>query len=165
MPDETDEQNPDESAAAAEAAALVWEESRRQIVRQEADVDGLRTRAVALLSVSSLVAGLFGGHVLSHGAGRPAVIAALASFAGSVVAVLVVLAPRWHWEFEQILEEYIERLTTKTLSPLEASLGLARTVELSRTRNKKQIGTLYWWFFAACILTGLEVIFWGLSIL
>jgi hypothetical protein len=37
----------------------VWEESRRLLIRQEADLDTLRTRAVTVLSVAAAVAGLF----------------------------------------------------------------------------------------------------------
>src|ERR1019366_3655068 len=89
---------PEDDTHNADAGALLWEESRRQIIRQESDVDSLRNRAVALLSVTSLVAGLFGGRVLAHGH-RATVAAALALFVGSVGAVVVVLAPRWGWEF------------------------------------------------------------------
>ena len=72
--------------ALADAAGLLWDESRRQITVQEADLGTLRTRAVALLSVSSVVAGLFGGRVVSTAAHHPtyvdaAIIAALSFLA------------------------------------------------------------------------------------
>ena len=51
----------------ADVSALLWEESKRQIVRQEADLDGLRNQATAILSVSSVVVAIFGSaSVLLH---------------------------------------------------------------------------------------------------
>jgi hypothetical protein len=44
-------------------ASILWSEAQRLLVRQEAGFDTLRTQAVALLSVASIVAGLFGSHI------------------------------------------------------------------------------------------------------
>jgi hypothetical protein len=101
--------------------------------------------------------------VLSHGH-RPTVALALALFAGSIGAVVVVLAPKWGWEFQEHLEGYFTRLANGSLYPQDVSTGFAQAFEASRKKNKKKLGTLYWWFLAACILTGLEVVMWGLSV-
>jgi hypothetical protein len=98
-----------------DAAALLWDESRRQITRQESDLDTLRNRAVALLSVSSIVAGLFGGRLVTahHHPGyvTAAIVADLAFFAVSVLAVIVVLSPkRKGWKSAQNLDKWFALL-------------------------------------------------------
>ena len=42
-----------------EGAAMVWEEAKRLLERQEADLDTLRTSSIAVLTAGSIVAGLF----------------------------------------------------------------------------------------------------------
>jgi hypothetical protein len=165
------ETGPDGDNPRRDSAAILWEESRRQISRQESDLDTLRTRAVALLSVSSLVAGLFGGRVVST---HPhptfvtvAIIAALTFFGVSVIAILFVLAPRkLGWEFAQNLRQYFPLLQADgPLYPITVTSNLARHVEASRRRNQVLLERLYSWFAIACVLTGLEVIAWGVSVL
>ncbi len=153
-----------------DAAALLWDESRRQITRQESDLDTLRNRAVALLSVSSIVAGLFGGRLVTvhHHPGyvTAAIVVALAFFALSVLAVIVVLSPkRKGWEFAQNLDQWFALLRAGDLAPVDVTANLARHVEASRKRNQVVLERLYLWFGIACLLTGLEVVAWGVSIL
>ena len=59
-----------------DSAALLWAEAQRQITRQEADLDNLRNRAVAMLSVASIVAALFGTHVVTSNPHKGYVIVA-----------------------------------------------------------------------------------------
>ena len=119
-----------DSTPLKDSAALLWDESRRQITRQEADLDTLRSRAVALLSVSSLVAGLFGARATTHHHptfATVATVAALAFFSLSVLAILLVLAPkRKGWEFAQNLDQWFPRLMDGTLTPVTVTTNLAR---------------------------------------
>ena len=56
------------------ASAVLWEQSKSEVAQQDTDVDSLRTRAVALLSVG--VGGLFGSR-LPHGHLSPLNVAGL----------------------------------------------------------------------------------------
>lgn len=158
-----------DSTPLKDSAALLWDESRRQITRQEADLDTLRSRAVALLSVSSLVAGLFGARATTHHHptfATVATVAALAFFSLSVLAILLVLAPkRKGWEFAQNLDQWFPRLMDGTLTPVTVTTNLAEHVEASRKKNQVVLESLYWWFSAACLLSGLEVLAWGITVL
>lgn len=83
MPEDTER-----VSANSPAEVMLWEEARRQLVRQESVLDTLRTQAVAMLSVPSIVAGLFGSRVPTSpvpGA-EAAVVAALVLF--GITAVL-----------------------------------------------------------------------------
>ena len=87
----------------ADAAALIWDQARQQLAQQNADLDLLRTRAVAMLSVAALVARLFGtrlpqGH--AHSRTLAFVIAALVLFAASVILAELVAAPRRKRDFK-----------------------------------------------------------------
>ena len=152
------------------AAAVLWDESRRQITRQEAGLDSLRTRAVALLSVSSLVAGLFGGrfaNIRSHeGYAKLAIVVALVTFTLSVVAVIVILTPKKKgWVFAQDLDQYFPLLSKGRLVPFDVTRNLAKHFEQSRKANAGPLEWRYCWFTAACVFTGLEVVAWGISII
>jgi hypothetical protein len=77
-----------------------------------------------------------------------------------------VLVPRRKkWEFAQNLKQYFTRLHAGTLTPSTVTANLAEHFEASRKRNQVLLEHLYWWFAAACVLTGLEVVAWGVSAL
>lgn len=88
MPEDTEH-----VSANSPAEMMLWEEARRQLVRQEAVLDTLRTQAVAMLSVASIVAGLFGSRVPTSpvpGA-EAAVVAALVLFGITAVLAIVII--------------------------------------------------------------------------
>ena len=153
----------------ADAAAILWDEARRQIASQVSEVDILRTRSVAILSVASIVAGLFGGRIVGI---HPhpvyvtiAVTVALICFAVSVIAIIVVLTPKKNkWEFDQNLSSYFVDLDSGDLAPLDVTARLAEHSELSRVKNKLVLDKLYSWFAFACVLVGLQVVAWGVAI-
>jgi len=93
------------------AVAMLWDEARRLLVRQEATLDTLRGQAVAILSVASIVAGLFGSRLLPTGqlsAFSVVMIGiALAAFGATAVLALKILRPR-KWRFEHGLTLYTE---------------------------------------------------------
>jgi hypothetical protein len=152
-----------------DSAALLWAEAQRQISRQEADLDALRNRAVALLSVSSIVAALFGSHIATtHLSTRGTVgtILALVAFGLGALVALVILTPkRDAWEFTENLRQYFEKLSDGSLTPVTVTTNLAEHFEGYRKNNQAKIERLYQFLIAACVLVGLQVIAWGVAAL
>jgi hypothetical protein len=147
---------------------MLWDEARRLLVRQEAVLDTLRVQAVAVLSVTSIVAGLFGSRLIP---GKPSgfslgmVVAALILFAVIVTLVVAILVPR-NWVFEHGLTDKLGMLERGDSLPSgDLAYSWAKGAEIWRATNKKQLDQLMCWFLVACALTGLEVIFWGLALL
>lgn len=85
---------------------MIWDEARRQLVRQEAALDTLRNQALAALSVSAIVAGLFGSHLTARPAA--AVVAATASFVVAAANVVAIIWPR-EWTFTHGLTGILRR--------------------------------------------------------
>ena len=129
----------EQKADTTDAAGLLWEQAKAQLADQKADVDALRTRAVALLSVASLVAGLFGSRLPhNHTAPRTVIasIAALALFGISVVLVLMIIAPKYNWLFPFELGDLLKEVDEGKLSPGDVTSNLADWAERSRHRTR-----------------------------
>jgi hypothetical protein len=151
----------------ADAAALIWDQAKQQLAQQNADLDLLRTRAVAMLSVAALVAGLFGTrlpHGYTHGGTLAFVIAALALFATSVVLAVIVAAPRRKWEFTFKLDPLLQRVDAGDAVPADITRNLAAWAEVARSNNARQMSSLYSVFRLVCLLVGLQVIAWALAV-
>lgn len=84
-----------------EASSILWEQARADIAWQDSNLDSLRNRAVALLSVGTLVGGLFGSR-LPHGhlssLNLLGLAAALVLFALSIGPAVAIAWPR-SWNF------------------------------------------------------------------
>jgi len=152
----------------APAIAMLWEEARRLLVRQEAALDTLRTQAVAALSVGALVAGLFGSHLVSAHVSAEAAWAtgaALVLFALSAVLAVYVLAPH-DWTFAHGLGAQLRRVDDQEMIEAEdLAFGWAKEFEKWRTDNQRQLDRLMCCFLWACALTGAQVVAWGLTVL
>jgi len=152
-----------------DSSALLWAEAQRQVARQESDLDALRNRAIALLSVSSIVAGLFGSHVATvHLSTRSTVatIIALVAFALGALASLIIVTPKWKaWVFTEKLDLYFTLLKEGTLTPVTVTSNLAEHFELYRKSNQVKINRLYGLLIVACALVGVQVIAWGIAAL
>lgn len=152
----------------APAIAMLWEEARRLLVRQEAALDTLRTQAIAVLSVGAIVAGLFGSHVVSTHVSAGAACAtgaALALFTVSAVLAIYVLAPH-DWTFAHGLGVQLRRVGDQEMVEAEdLAFGWATEFEKWRTDNQRQLDHLMRCFLWACALTGAQVIAWGLAVL
>jgi len=164
------ENRADDRTPLADSAAVLWEEARRQVSSQVDEVDVLRNRSVAILSIASLVAGLFGGRIVTthhHPAYVTAAIAgALVCFGLSVIAIIVVLAPRKKkWKFSENLSSYFDDLNRGDLRPLDVTGMLAQHSEVSRQANQTVLDGIYPWFTVACVLVGIQVVAWGVAIL
>jgi hypothetical protein len=165
----TDEDDGDDGKDLTDAAAILWEEARRQVSSQADEVDLLRNRAVALLSVASLVAGLFGGRIISS-AHQPThttigLTVALVAFALSVIAIVIVLAPRTNWQFSENLESYFSDIDDGDLRPIDVTARLGQHSVSARENNQKKLDMLYPWFMISCILIGIQVVAWGVAAL
>ena len=149
-------------------AAMVWDEARRLLVRQEAVLDTLRTQAVAILSVGAIVAGLFGSRLLPvHLAPLRlgAIVLALVLFGITTLKVVAILLPR-DWTFEHHLAEKLAKLEgDRLLSPGSLALTWASDAEAARVINQVQLDRLMKSFRWACLLTAAQVVVWGLALL
>ena len=152
-----------------DSAAVLWAEAQRQMTRQEADLDAVRNRAVALLSVSSVVAALFGSHIATghlSTRGTAGTIVALVAFGLGALVALVILTPkRDAWEFTENLRQYFARLDDGSLTPVTVTSNLAEHFEGYRKNNQAKIERLYRFLIAACVLVGIQVIAWGVAAL
>jgi hypothetical protein len=151
-----------------EAAGLLWEQAKAQLAAQKADADSLRTRAVALLSVASLVAGLFGSRLPhDHAAPRTVIasIAALALFGASIVLVLLIAAPKQNWYFTFRLDELFKEVDEGKASPGNVTRNLAVWAEDFRRKNLDKLDTMYLLFGGTCVLVGLQVVAWAIAAL
>jgi hypothetical protein len=146
---------------------MLWEEARRQLVRQESVLDTLRTQAVAVLSVASIVAGLFGSRVPASpvpGA-EAAVVSALVLFGVTAVLAIVIIRP-WEWVFSHGLDGDLATVDRGELLRVDdLSYSWAEAFEAWRASNQTKINRLMGCFSWACALTGAQVIAWGLAIL
>jgi hypothetical protein len=78
---------------------------------------------------------------------------------------LRILAPRKNaWSFAHYLRTWQERLDDGTLTPLTLTSNLSRHFEQYRLDNHPKIEGLYRIFFWVCVLVGLQVIAWGITI-
>ena len=127
----------------AEASALIWEQGRQQLALQSADLDLLRTRAVAMLSVAALVAGLFGiriPHDHLHGRATACIIAALVLFAASTVLAVLVAAPRRNWQFTFRLDALLQRVDSGDAVPADVTRNFAAWSEAARSEQRPADG-------------------------
>ena len=151
------------------AAPVLLDEMRRQIDEQQSALSVLRSRAVALLSVGSLVAALFGTRIVpGHHSGltNGAIAVALIAFGCSVISVILVIAPRRGWQFSQNVTPYLGYVMDgKAVSSDYVSFHVARSTEASRAANTPKLKCLHDWFTLTCVFLGIQVVAWGVAIL
>jgi hypothetical protein len=145
---------------------FVVAETTRLLARQEASLDNIRSRAVAMLSVGALVAGLFGGHVLAARAvgWRAAVeVVALALF--GVTAVLVVMTERpQDFDFGHDPTQWIDELREgRGVDATDWAYNVSRDLNKYRKHNAPKIKRLAGMYTAICFLVGLQVLAWGVA--
>jgi hypothetical protein len=150
-----------------EAMALLFTQSSAEITQQNASLDALRTRAVALLSVGTLAGGLFGSH-LTHGhlsaLNTGGLVAALAVFAASVGVAITIAWPR-KWIVGTNRAPLITQVADGTLSTAEINYALTSRTEQNWAANQQTLRTLYRLFAILCALTGAQVIAWAIAVI
>ena len=149
-----------------DATGLLMEQAQRQLSQQSADLDTLRTRAIAMLSVAALAAALFGSR-LPHGlstTAKVAVIFALIFFAVSVWLAVYIVAPKKQgWRFTSPLGALIKEVKAGEALPMDIALSLAAYTEDGRKQNQEKIENLYALFRIVCVLVGLQVAAWVIA--
>jgi hypothetical protein len=157
----------DEPVKNSASSLMIADEARRLLVAQQATFDGVRTRAIAMLSVASLVAGLFGSRIPeqhSDAAGRAAVVA-LVCFGLSVVLTLIIVAPR-RLRFDHSLARHIASLAAgDELLRRDLAFTWAKGYEADRQDNDDKLQVRMTCLQVVCALVGVQVIAWGLGIL
>lgn len=152
-----------------EVATLLWEQAQRQLAQQSSDLDTLRTLAIAMLSVASLVAALFGSRIdQGHLGARTlaAVVVALVLFAAGAFLALFVTVPRKRaWLFTFDIGELLTLEEGGSASPSVLIRSLTDRAEQNRRENEAKIEGLYRALTVVCVLVGLQVVAWAVAVL
>lgn len=140
----------------AEPSELVWSEATRLLARQEADLDTLRTRALAVLSAGALIIGVLGTQAYAV---RWAIVVALALLAISAGVAMWILWPT-EFEFSHDLGPVLERIEKgdPPLTALDVAYSFAYDLDRFRKRNKEKIDKLATRYIVMCALFGLEIL-------
>lgn len=152
---------------------LIFEESRRLLVRQEADFDTLRGRATAVFSASAIANGLFAGQYASAQASGTAfrplpglAAAAVVVFVLGVGATAFILWPR-KLVFSYDQAQWLNMVSTKPAGvDLDTlAFNLATDFDLWRHSNLGPIRRAQWAQRVLCALVGVQVALWAWLIL
>jgi hypothetical protein len=154
----------------AEASALIWDQVKQQLADQRTSLDLLRTRTTAMLSVATLVAGLFGlrlpgAHTPLHGRVLVAVIVALTLFGVSALVAVLALVPRDAWMFALDVDSLIQDVKDGGAVPVDVTWNLSRESVRIYNSNSVKLRKLYQLFSAVCFLVALQVFAWGIAAL
>lgn len=149
------------------AAGALWAQAKDELAQQVSELDTLRTRAVALLSVAALVGGLFGSR-LPHGHQSvpriAALVTALALFSAGVLLAVIIALPRRAWQFGFDLTDLTHRVAAGTVGLGDVNISLAAQATTSLDVNSAKLRSLYQLFAALCVLVGLQVVAWALAV-
>lgn len=151
----------------AEASAVLWEQAKTEVASQDSSLDALRNRAVALLSVATLVGGLFATRLPHGGLSKLNLLglsAALVLFAASVLLAVMIAWPR-SWYYGEDRAELTARVRKGTVSMVTVNLSLAARAQQNWEQNQVVMGSLYGLFAIQCAVVGLEVVAWALAVL
>ena len=149
----------------APAAFMVVEEARRMFVGQQATLDSLRTRAIAMLSVGALVAGLFGSQLPKNQSDYSvgAVVVALVAFGISVALAATIVSPR-RFNFDHGLSAPLRDFKDgEPVRSYDLAVSWARGYEKDRSENEDKLRSLMTCFQVVCALIGVQVVAWGLA--
>jgi hypothetical protein len=149
---------------------LAYEEAKRAIDRQSAQLDGLRSRAGILLAAISLATSFFGGLVLSNEAlhdDKDHVVTitlvglAIASFVYSAGWCIRVLWPAHQaWKFSLSAEGILGKIEATGADEGTVYRQLAREHESNYDANEKRLENLYRLFRQASVGLAQETFAW-----
>ncbi len=148
------------------AATMLLDEARRMLNDQYSALESLRGRAVALLSVGSLVAALFGSRLPMHltDAAHRSVMVALGAFALSVVIVAWVVFPRKLKFSHSLVGQFPKLDKGRKLRTYDLAVTWAKGYETDRAFNEAKIQNLMVCFTVACGLLAVQVVAWGIAV-
>lgn len=140
----------------------VWEESRRLLIRQEADLDTLRTRAVTVLSVAAAVAALFLPRLADHRSAYANLALGCAALVFAVLAALIIrglLHPEG-FTFSNDLDRWVGfmREDDPQGSLVNWTYNKTRDFNNQRKANQRKIDRMYGLFRFVCWLLLAEVL-------
>lgn len=150
-----------------DALAAIWEQSKAEAAQQNSDIDSLRNRAVALLSVGTLVGGLFGSR-LQHGhlsgLSTAGLTAALVLFATSVGLTVAIAWPRsWHAGTDRL--PLAEMVAEDTATLAQVNYALTWRTEQNWDANNNTMANMSRLFAILCVLTGAQVVAWAIAVI
>jgi hypothetical protein len=146
------------------AVQMLLDEMRGMIADQKTAVETLRVRALALLTVGSLVATFFGSRLpknLTHTQSVEVTIA-LVAFGLSVLVAMEIVRPRnFGFAFGQdstlaLIEQ------GETVEVFDLAFMRVEGLGGDRRRNEKMIRYLSWCLVAVCTLVAVQVVAWAL---
>lgn len=136
------------------------DEARRGLDRQETDLDGLRTRTTAVVSVAAVVFSLLGEHRIDRL--DPWGWGALISFIVSIALAVYVLWPR-RMAFGVKVAQWMERIDREKGDPQVAAWMVAKALGGMQVRNKEPIRNRVKAYAGICGLLAVQVTLWVLS--
>ena len=146
--------------------AAIWEEAKDELAQQNSDIDSLRNRVVALLSVATLVGGLFGSRLPSRHISTMntvGVVSALILFASSVGVAVVIAWPR-SWRAGGYNLPLAEQVAAGTATLVEVNYALTSTAEQNWAANNETLAKMSQLFALLCVLTGAQVLAWAFAV-
>ena len=148
------------------ASSVLLGEAQREIDRQEANLDSLRSRAMKLLQAAALIAGLFAIASLdTEGWQAVSKAGSLVCFGIAVLIVLCIEQPRTltfaHKSSALIAAAYEDA----SLEGRDAALPIAKALSEARESNQPVIDRLANLYIAALGFTIIQIILGGLAYL
>jgi hypothetical protein len=139
--------------------ALVFDQSREDLKRQEAALDELRSRTGTLIGASALVASFLGVAAAGDGLGLAGILGVIA-FVASAGLAIAILMPIHAWIFTNditaLLKDYVEADPPATLVEMHRDLAIHASGHIRN--NERWLRILYRLFRGATILLVIEVL-------
>jgi hypothetical protein len=150
-----------------EGYELAFSEGVRGLARQEAQLDGIRSRAGILLSAAAIATSFLGERALADDGPLVWTWIAIACFAGLAGGALIILWPSREWAFSaspgNIVGFYLESEPAWSVSAIHRELALH--MDRAYEENRKRLDDLIRAFRAASALLVLEVVAWVVNLL
>ena len=147
-------------------AMAIFDEARRLLVRQEADLESLRGRAITLVSTAAVAAALFGDQLPPERStvADVALAVTLIAFTVTVGLATVIVWPT-EWGFSHDPATWIDDLGEgRKVTLVEWTANLSRDFESSRAANQTKIRRRYEWLAVVCVLLAVQVGAWLVAI-
>lgn len=148
--------------------ALALEEARRALDEQERAVAELRSRAGTLISAATIATSFLGAPFVADRQLAAAGTIAIAAFVLLSLATLVLLSPRWAFEFslapEFVIATFAEPIASKAPPPSRLRREMAMHMGASSALNRNRISRMGAIFQIACVLLTTEIVAWVVAI-
>lgn len=144
-----------------ETGELIWDEAKRLLGRQEGNLDGLRVRALGVLSAAGIVGAVFAAPGAANGSSptwhRYLVLAAAGAFVLLAACSIYIQWPR-KFDFSNSIDRWLEDLRTDgTLTPTDWYYNKSRDLNNFRAQNRTSIDRLATVLQVMCLLLAVQV--------